>query len=305
MQINIKIAIIIPYFGKWPYWIDLFMYSCRQNEDVDFFFYTDCDIPDVISGARNVHFFSVSFDDYCQMVGEKLGITFHPDKPYKLCDLKPFYGFIHHDMLEEGKYDFWGYGDVDLVWGDIRKFCTNSILERNDVFSTHADRVSGHFALIRNTEKYRDLCFEIPQWKDKLEDKKNFALDEVDFSILLYGKIVKLWWKIHKLLMQNPHINEWTIYQRFLNIVNKFFLPRKLYFVEQNTTPFPDAISQKKVLYSYMEGKMINVLSGSEIMYLHFLFLKKIWKEKECFKNYEFDNVFFSMDGIICNNNDS
>lgn len=30
-MLRYKIAIIIPYFGKFPEWIDLFLYSCSRN----------------------------------------------------------------------------------------------------------------------------------------------------------------------------------------------------------------------------------------------------------------------------------
>ena len=115
-----RIAIFIPYFGNWPYWIDLYMHSCKKNKDVDFYFFTDCGIPSGFSGIDNLHFASVTFFDYCQLVSDRLGIDFHPQDSYKLCDLKPFYGHIHEGILEKGNYSFWGFGDVDLVWGDIR-----------------------------------------------------------------------------------------------------------------------------------------------------------------------------------------
>lgn len=33
-----KYAIIIPYFGKWPVWFDLYLKSARENECIDFYF---------------------------------------------------------------------------------------------------------------------------------------------------------------------------------------------------------------------------------------------------------------------------
>ena len=33
-----KIAMIVPYFGKWPEWMDLYLYSCSKNPQVDFLF---------------------------------------------------------------------------------------------------------------------------------------------------------------------------------------------------------------------------------------------------------------------------
>lgn len=40
-----KIAMIVPYFGKWPEWMDLYLYSCSKNPQVDFLFFTDCLVP--------------------------------------------------------------------------------------------------------------------------------------------------------------------------------------------------------------------------------------------------------------------
>ncbi len=159
-----KIAIIIPYFGKYPEWIDVFFYSCGMNKTIDFYFFTDCEVPE--NYENNMYFHSFSFADYCKMVSEKLHVYFQPKSAYKLCDLKVFYGKIHEDILMD--YDFWGFGDIDVVWGDIQKFYTDELLTKYDVFSTHADRLSGHLSMFRNMEYYRNLCFRIKDWQLKL-----------------------------------------------------------------------------------------------------------------------------------------
>jgi hypothetical protein len=188
-----KIALIMPYFGKYPEWIDLYFYSCEQNKTIDFYFFTDCEVPE--NHADNLIFQKISFADYCKMVSEKLQIDFSPESPYKLCDLKPFYGFLYKDLLEN--YDFWGFGDVDVIWGNIKKFYTEDMLKQYNIFSTHADRLSGHLAIIRNNQKYRELCFKIKNWKIKLTAQNNFALDENDFSSLIFPEskfIKKFYW---------------------------------------------------------------------------------------------------------------
>ncbi len=53
-----KIAIIIPYFGKYPEWIDLFFYSCGMNKTIDFYFFTDCEEPEI--HESNLSFKSIS-----------------------------------------------------------------------------------------------------------------------------------------------------------------------------------------------------------------------------------------------------
>lgn len=44
--VEFKIGIIIPYFGKWPSYFNIFLTGCRNNSWMDIIFFTDCDIPD-------------------------------------------------------------------------------------------------------------------------------------------------------------------------------------------------------------------------------------------------------------------
>ena len=293
-----KIAIFNPYFGKWPYWIDLYTHSCSQNKEIDFYYFTDCEIPEGYSDFPNMHFTYMSFQNYCHLVSEKIGINFHPDNPYKLCDLKPFYGMVHEDILGNGGYDFWGFGDMDLVWGNVRDFYTDEVLAKADVFSTHADRVSGHLALIRNTKHYRNLCLEIPSWKEKLEDQQHYGLDEMDFTLRLYGKKIRLFWKLHSALIRMSPSKEWAIYSKFMKLANTFFLPHKLCFVEQNTTPWPEDIKNHRVNFIYSGNDVFNTLTGKKVVYLHFLFLKKVWRESDYHPMERFDRVYFTNEGV-------
>lgn len=50
-----KIAILIPYFGKWLEWINLYFYSCSWNNDIDWYFFTDCKVPQL--HCENLFFF--------------------------------------------------------------------------------------------------------------------------------------------------------------------------------------------------------------------------------------------------------
>jgi len=38
-----SITILIPYFGKFPEWADLYFETVRKNSSINFIFYTDCD----------------------------------------------------------------------------------------------------------------------------------------------------------------------------------------------------------------------------------------------------------------------
>ena len=64
-----RIKIIIPYFGHWPEWINLFLQSCAYNADIDWLFYTDCGEPEV--RPANTEFITIRFVDYKKQVSEK------------------------------------------------------------------------------------------------------------------------------------------------------------------------------------------------------------------------------------------
>ena len=71
-----KIAMIVPYFGKWPEWMDLYLYSCSKNPQVDFLFFTDCLMPATV--YPNTLFTTLSFETYCKHVSRVLHVDFRP-----------------------------------------------------------------------------------------------------------------------------------------------------------------------------------------------------------------------------------
>lgn len=308
-----RIAIIIPYFGKWPEWIDLYLFSCAHNSEIDWHFFTDCEIK--IKGD-NIFFYSISFFDYCKLVSDRLKINFKPNSAYKLCDLKPFLGYIHAEIILE--YKFWGFGDVDVVWGNIKEFYTDKLLNQYDVFSTHADRLSGHLAILRNNKRLVESCFKIKNWKEKLELENNLALDETEFSSLLYPSskyIRKFYGRIIRRILNWR--DAWILYYNIMPFINFIFRikHRKLYLKEQHTTPIlsDDGLSCKHDAdtWYYMNGEITNNKTSQKYIYLHFMIYKKnVFREKYYWKApfflvpkvYDYSKgVLITKDGIIAN----
>jgi len=300
------IALVIPYFGVWPVWIDLYLYSCEQNSEIDWYFFTDCEPK---PSKKNVFFNYLSFETYCNQVSEKLEIDFKPTSAYKLCDLKVFYGFIHQVLLS--KYDFWGFGDVDVVWGNIKTFYTNQLLEKYDVFSTHADRLSGHLAILRNNKKYTELCFKITDWQLKLTSETNYGLDEIDFSRLIYPEskyIYKTYSKVIRKIFNWR--NAWVFYYNILPLLNHILLlqSRGLYFKEQHSTPMlsDDGLTfqHDADTWYYNEGKLTNNKTSREYIYLHFMIFKKNSFRKTYYWHedyYHLSSNYNLSDGVIIN----
>jgi len=255
-----SIRFIIPYFGTWPFWMDFFLASCARNPDIDWLFFTDCGIPD--NAPVNVHFIEISYADYCALVSEKLGIYFSPPNPYKLCDIKPALGFIHSEHLVG--YDFWAFGDIDVVYGDLRRYFTPARLSRKDLFATHSRRISGHLCLLRNDKRMREAFKMIPRWQERYADPVHQALDEGAFSRLFIR-----------------HKNWPEMCRRFAARFNKW--ARCSEFIESHST-FSILADGRRVVpkrWFLYEGRLTNSELGSrELPYLHFLMWKnQHWKE--------------------------
>jgi len=259
-----SIAIVIPYFGKWPEWIDFFIESCRYNPTINWIFYTDCEIPKNI--PDNLIFNRLTFDEYKALLQRKLNINTKNITPYKLCDYKPTYGFVHKKDLEE--YDFFGFGDIDVIYGNLRLFLTDDILS-NNVISTHSDRISGHFALFRNNDKYRKAFMKIKNWTSLLESKEHIGVDEGVFS------------KIFRRRKKGSRL--FFILMKFLDSYH-----RKTYFVEQYSTilapiSWVDGSYDHPTTWFWRKGHLTNSKNGErEFMYLHFMnFKSDKWLKKE------------------------
>ncbi|WP_431425344.1 DUF6625 family protein [Bacteroides hominis] len=268
-----QVAQIIPYFGKWPKWIELYFYSCGQNPEIDFIFYTDCPLPQQI--YSNTKFISISFKAYCKLVGERLNIDYSIESTYKLTDLKPFIGTIHQEELKI--YDFWGFGDLDLVYGDLSMIVNDKTLDRYELLTTHNYHVAGHFTLCKNNEYWRTLCFKIKDWQKRLIDSQHYAFDENEWSGLV-NPFIKYIHCIHRLLFKPFRIHYFTV----LDLLNPL-LVNKCLFKEYWTSPYagPENGIEKEWIYDITSHKIIDP-KEREIPYLHFLFFKKTpWLDTE------------------------
>src|ERR1700689_4414534 len=151
-----KIVMLVTWFGPWPKWFSLYLESCRWNPTINYIMISDAPVPDGI--PDNVKFIKYEFKDYRKFFADRIGVVPKWDTAFKLCDIRPILGYLHEDLVEG--YDYWGYGDVDVIFGDIRRFFGEKELTY-DVISTHEHIISGHFALIRNTQKMNGLFRKI------------------------------------------------------------------------------------------------------------------------------------------------
>lgn len=92
-------------------------------------------------------------------IGTKTDSRLSLEKPYKLCDYRKLYGAIFQDYL--GNYEFWGYCDIDVIFGDLDSFISDEVLSIFDKIGTR-----GHLTLYRNIQEFKsaDWLFKGDGW---------------------------------------------------------------------------------------------------------------------------------------------
>src|ERR1700683_3163711 len=99
MGSKLRIALVICYFGKEPWYFKFFAASCRNNPSIDFFLITDIDFGPGL--PENIRIVKMTLSAVRKLASEKLGFDVPELRPYKLCDFKPAYGLIFSNLIEE------------------------------------------------------------------------------------------------------------------------------------------------------------------------------------------------------------
>lgn len=142
------IVLIVVYMGRLPGLFPLWLASCKSNPSVDWLIYTDdrgaYDYP------PNVQPVYCHFDEIKEKFQDNFDFDITLDSIVKLCDYKTAYGDIFKEEIKD--YEYWGYCDVDVIWGNLEKFIQEHKLLDYDKASD-----TGHFTLYRNTPELREL----------------------------------------------------------------------------------------------------------------------------------------------------
>ena len=253
-----KIAYILTFFrdgkGNWPNYIDWFMASCKANKTIDFFIFTDDrEMGEKWGNVSNIKFEFMTFQECVERIRTKVG-DIKINKPYKLCDMKPTFGRVFSDYLEG--YDFWAYGDCDLIWGDLRKHLPDAFLDKYDWF-----QCLGNLQIIRNKEEMNNYYlleraewsrYKEKSWKKVIETERNISFNE--------------WTGIPMILRENGK----RIYWNRENLVN-------IYQEDKGFKKMIDNTVQHNTLFQYWlweNGAIyhVNKLTGkkTERLYIHF-----------------------------------
>lgn len=173
-----RIAIITCWYGKYPWYFPYYLHSCGYNETVDFYIITD-NTEVIPNKPNNVKIIHKTLEDIITDASEKLGFTVNIDHPYKLCDFKPAYGFLFPEIIKD--YDFWGQSDLDIIYGNVRDFIDEEMLQKFDFISLRHDYTTGCFALYKNTPLMNNFFMRSKDYKKVFSDPKHHCFDECNF----------------------------------------------------------------------------------------------------------------------------
>lgn len=179
-KVRLKKCFVVCWYGPWPVYFQVYLNSCSYNKGWNWIIFTDTDITNY-NVPDNVEVVYRTLVELKDLFEKKLSIRFGKLKPYKLCDFKPSYGLIFEEYLKS--YDYWGFCDIDLIWGNLNSIFPDGIISKYDKFLT-----KGHMTLFKNSEKnkylfQKEICRYV-DYRIILSSKYNWGFDETGrFSI--------------------------------------------------------------------------------------------------------------------------
>lgn len=260
-MINNKICLIIPYFGQLPTYFNFWLKSCENNPTIDWLLITDNALNKV---PQNVHIINMTFNNLVSYIDNQFEFTVQIPTPYKLCDFKPAYGELFTAYLSN--YEFWGHCDIDLIWGDLRKFINDDLLKNYDCFFRN-----GHLTIYRNTpivnSWYRTFpSFNKINYEIVFSSPLNYSFDEGGGARGKWGGMNAMI-KANKVKVFIKHYFDDVLYTQ-----KSFYSQREVH----NHPEFNQVVlSRSPTYFSYQNGKLYrhviidHVEYTSETMYVH------------------------------------
>lgn len=287
-----NICLINVFLGEFPWYFNFFLKSCSTNPSIDFLIFTDQKAPE--NTPANVRFVPFSLSDFNYLAAEKLYLVIDVKYAYKLCDFKPAYGIIFSEYLKN--YEYWGITDIDVIFGRIREFITDEMLDEYEVISVRNDYPTGSFMIFKNNTKINNLFRRSKDHHHVFTSQKHYCFDECNFVhgyLEEGGDIFEIETEIesmHHVLLKEMKDNNLHVHFDFLIIEG---LPGQLFwdngilsFKNEFEVLFYHLILYKDNLYSFKpEWKHIPqqfhidkylIRSQNIFSKLYFLFFEKI-----------------------------
>ncbi len=230
----------------------------------------------------------MKFDECKKIIQNKFDFEVSLPNPKKLCDYKPAYGYIFSEYLSE--YKFWGYCDLDLIFGDLDSFISIDMLEKYDKLYN-----LGHLTIYRNTEEINTLFMKpldnVEVYKDIYKTPNMCCFDE-----WVPRSINNIFIQEKKNTFDGSDFADIGAYNSYFQIV---------YFNIEDKKWYEEDI--KNNMFKWSNGKLFklyennNTINSKEYMYVHLQKrnMENSLKDSQCKEFYIVPDKFIDCDNNI------
>jgi hypothetical protein len=121
----------------------------------------------------------MDLEGFRRLACSKLDMEVSLPYPFKVCDFRPAFGTILADHLHG--FDYWGWGDSDVLYGDVRN-CLGAVgFERYDIVSVRSEFMAGELSLLRNTSNVNSLFLNSRDYRRVFTSDQGFDFEEYGF----------------------------------------------------------------------------------------------------------------------------
>jgi hypothetical protein len=168
MSYSAEVRLIVPWIGLTPAWIGQFLQRIRASAPF-------------VSVQVVPIYWQNPWKSFRHRIFTAVGVM--PPlviEPRKLCDYRPAFGEIFR--REIGHAEWWGWCDLDCVFGDFNAFLAPEVLEASDLVTDHASIVNGPLTIVRNEPGMNMLYRERGHFRDIFAGDEHVAFDEKGFT---------------------------------------------------------------------------------------------------------------------------
>ncbi len=189
-------VLILPYFGAFGPWFPLYLHSLATQHTLDLLLLSDREPPPLPANVRRVE---MCLDQVRELATATLGMPVRLYRTRNICDLKPAYGLVFQQFIQE--YEYWAFGDEDVLYGDLDRMLAPHLDGSVDMVvpGTSSARMQGstqgHLTILRNHPRTNELAFRDPAYSQVLASQEHWAYDETSWrhgsDIRSFAKIVQ------------------------------------------------------------------------------------------------------------------
>ncbi len=274
---------ILPYFGKFKNYFQIFLDSFSFNKHFDLLIITDQDMVNYTI-PENVIIHKTTFDKFREFIKKKFVFSISLNNPYKLCDYKPTFGYLLEGYDFFKKYKYWGHLDSDMIIGNLDVIIP--LLDENQYLKLFAN---GHMTIYLNN-KDNNVRF-MNKLNNRVIYKESFTLDKIygfDEGGNNYNNELL---SVHEIFM-NEVPNQTYTNDLCFNSSTKYYKLRSTNYVEEKKCWVTD---KKSHVLRFSNGRILDEKSNNYI-YCH------LQGRYMSIRHYD-KNSFFILPNAIMNGN--